>query len=158
MVFREAEEREAKTVADLYRSVIGLPFCTWDESYPGEEEIRGDLAAKTLFVLEEGGEVIGAISIVPENELDDQPCWRETENAGEFARVVIRPDHQHEGLSRFLVDGVLREFRKRGAAAVHLSVAKVNTPAQKLYRSVGFEFCGEADMYGNSYYLCEKKL
>ncbi len=158
MVFREAEKCEAATVADLYRSVTGLPFCTWDETYPGEEEIRGDLEAGTLFVLEEEGEVIGAISIVPENELDEQPCWKETKNAGEFARVVIRPDHQHEGLSRYLVDGVIREFRKRGAAAVHLSVAKINTPAQRLYRSAGFEFCGEADMYGNSYYLCEKIL
>ena len=36
--------------------------------------------------------------------------------------------------------------------------AKENIPAQKLYRKMGFVFCGEADMYGHSYFLCERIL
>ena len=38
------------------------------------------------------------------------------------------------------------------------TVAKENIPAQKLYRKTGFVFCGEADMYGHSYFLCERIL
>ena len=102
--------------------------------------------------------MIGAISIVPCNEMDGFDCWQVKENAREFARVVVRPDHQHRGLSAHLVEGILRELKDRRAAAVHIAVAKGNIPAQKLYKKMGFIFLGEADMYGHSYFLCERML
>lgn len=158
MIFRTAGREEAQTVLALYKSVIGTQFCTWNEFYPGETEVRGDLAAGTLFVLERDGALIGAVSIVPANEMDAFDCWRVRENAREFARVVIAPSCQGAGLSRRLADGVIGELRRRGASAIHIAVAKLNIPAQRLYRGAGFDFCGEADMYGSSYFLCEKIL
>ena len=71
MIFRKAIKNEAKIIRALYSSVIGMSFCTWNEAYPGEEEIQGDLSSESLYVLEEKGELIGAISIVPENEIND---------------------------------------------------------------------------------------
>ncbi len=156
MLFRKAEMCEAETVMGLYKAVIGTPFCPWNESYPGEIEIAEDLQAGTLYVLEEDREIIGAISIVPENEYDDFDCWTVKDNTREFARVVIRRDQQHKGLSVHLVEGIIRELQKQGTAAIHIAVAKENLPAQKLYRKMGFDFLGEADMYGHSFYLCEK--
>ena len=158
MVFRKAEQWESEVIMNLYRAVIGSPFCTWDESYPGEIEITEDFSSGTLYVLEEAGELIGAISIVPENEIDDFDCWKVRENVREFARVVVRPDHQKKGLSVYLVRGIMEELQKQGAAAIHIAAAKDNIPAQKLYRKMGFDFCGEADMYGHSFFLCEKLL
>ena len=140
MLFRKAKTREAEAIRALYQAVIGTPFCTWDESYPGETEIAGDLSAGTLYVLEEDHQVIGAISIVPENELDHFNCWALKENAREFARVVIKSDQQHQGLSVYLVEGVIRELQRQGVAAIHIAVAKENIPAQKLYRKTGFVF------------------
>ena len=158
MIFRKAEIKEQKKIADLYRSVIGMPFCSWNEYYPGEEEIRGDLAAESLYVLEENGELIGAISIVPENELDELDCWTVKENAREFARVVLRPGCQHKGRSYYLVEGILQELQKQHVGAVHISVVKKNLPALKLYENMCFVRRGEADLYGHSFYLCEKIL
>jgi L-amino acid N-acyltransferase YncA len=158
MIFRKAEWSEAETIMALYRAVIGTPFCTWDESYPGSTEINGDLSSGTLYVLEENKELIGAISVVPENELDDCDCWKVKENAREFARVVLRTDQQRRGLSVYLVEGIIRELQRKGVAAIHIAVAKNNIPAQKLYKKTGFAFCGEADLYGHSYFLCEKIL
>ena len=50
--FRNARKDEAETIFMLYRSVIGRPFCAWDEEYPGWTEIRHDLETENLFVLE----------------------------------------------------------------------------------------------------------
>ena len=158
MVFRKAEQWESEVIMNLYRAVIGSPFCTWDESYPGEEEIKEDLSAGTLDVLEENQELIGAVSIVPENELNDLDCWTVKENAREFARVVIRPDHQRKGLSVQLIEGIIKELQKQNAAAIHIAAAKENIPAQKLYQRMGFTFCGEAELYGHNFYMCEKAL
>ena len=158
MVFRQAGQTDAGAVATLYRAVIGSSFCVWDEEYPGEEEIKGDLAAGCLYVLEDAGEVVGAISIVPENETDGFDCWQVRQDAREFARVVIRPDRQGQGLSRYLVDGIVLELRARGAKAIHISVAEPNLPARRLYAKMGFEIRGEAEIFGGSYFLCERIL
>ena len=158
MVFRKARKGEADVVMALYRAVVGKQFCTWDESYPGKTEITADLASGSLYVLEKDKELIGAISIVPKNEIDDFGCWRIKENAREFARVVLRPDQQRKGLSVFLVENIIQELQKQQAAAIHLAVAKENIPAQRLYQKTGFDFCGEADLYGHSFFLCEKVL
>ena len=71
-----------------------------------------------------------------------------------------RPERnqQHKGLSVYLVEGVIRELQRQGIATIHIAVAKENIPAQKLYRKTGFDFCGEADMYGHSYFPCERIL
>ena len=158
MVFRKAEKSEAEDVLRLYRAVVGTPFCTWNRSYPGKIEIAEDLAHGSLYVLEQEKELIGAISIVPENELDAFDCWTIRENAREFARVVIRPDRQQKGLSVRLAEGVMRELRQQGARAIHIAVAKQNIPAQNLYHKTGFCFCGETEMYGHRFFLCERIL
>ncbi|MBR5752374.1 MAG: hypothetical protein IKX84_08280, partial [Clostridia bacterium] len=70
MVFRQAGPDDAQAVLALYGSVIGTPYCVWDGSYPGEEEISGDLSAGCLYVLEDAGEIVGTVSIAPANETD----------------------------------------------------------------------------------------
>ena len=158
MTFRNARPSDARDVLQLYRSVMGHPYCTWNEFYPGEEEISADLRSGDLFVLEDGEQLIGAVSAVPENELDEQPFWAAREGAAEIARVVIRPSYQGQGISSLLIQNMLDVLEKRGCKAVHLSVAEVNIPARKTYERLGFITVGRVFMYGNYYFLCEKIL
>ena len=72
-------------------------------------------------------------------------CWRKI-----IKRLVLSP--------LFRKEGVIRELQRQGVAAIHIAVAKENIPAQKLYRKTSFDFCGEADMYGHSYFLCERTI
>ena len=51
MVFRKAGKSDAETVLALYRAVIGTPYCTWDESYPGEEEISEQTQESVMDLL-----------------------------------------------------------------------------------------------------------
>lgn len=158
MLFRLAEKEETEAVYALYQSVIGQLYCTWNELYPGRNEILRDLETGNLFLLEENGAVIGAASVVPENEMDELPCWTVKENASEIARIVIHPTWQGKGYAEILVSKILAELRCRNCAWVHLSVAALNLPAFKTYQKLGFSTVGEKDMYGNQYYLCEKIL
>ena len=48
MLFRKACRDDADAVSALYSAVKGTRFCVWNDSYPGEEEIEGDLAAGCL--------------------------------------------------------------------------------------------------------------
>ena len=156
--FRKATEEDELSVLHLYKSAVGTEFCVWNEFYPTKEEFDADLASGGLFVLTEGGTVIGAVSIVPNNELDGLKCWSRTENTVEIARVVIDNEHRGHRLAAEMVQSVLDEILSRGFASVHLSVSDRNIPAYKTYRKLGFETVGEADMYEGHYFLCEKVL
>ncbi len=155
-IFRKANTYDATAVYALYKSVLGEEFCVWNDAYPDMLEIEADLAADDLFVLTEGEKIIGAISIVPENELDGFDCF--TGDGSEIARVVIAKEYRGKGLSCKMVGEIEKILCKRGCKAIHLSVAKSNIPACKTYIKAGFKTVGEAEMYGGDYYIMEKQI
>ncbi len=155
-IFRKAEKEDASAVYALYKSVIGEEFCVWNDAYPDMIEIEGDLDENDLFVLTEGEKIIGAISIVPENELDGFDCF--TSDGAEIARVVIAKEYRDRGLSYKMVGEMEKILLKRDYKSIHLSVAKSNIPAYKTYIKAGFKTVGEAEIYGGDYYLMEKQI
>ena len=152
-----ATQEDAQQVLSLYQSARSGEFCVWNDSYPSMTEIEHDLETKNLYVMTDGSKVIGAISVVPENELDGFDCWS-CKDGKEIARVVIDKAYQGYGLSFEMVQNIASILRKNGCNAIHLSVVKTNIPAYKTYIKAGFVTVGEADLYGNRYYLMEKAL
>ena len=120
-------------------------------------EIEQDLETDNLYVMTDDKKIIGAISIVPENEMDELDCW-ENNSSKEIARVVVDKLYQGNGISLEMVNYIEEVIRERGYKSIHLSVAKTNIPAYKTYVKAGFTLRGEADMYGNSYFLMEKNI
>ena len=155
--FRMATHDDAAQVLSLYESAKSGVLCVWNESYPSMTEIEHDLETGNLYVMTDGGKVIGAISVVPENELDGFDCWS-CKDGKEIARVVIDKAYQGQGLSFEMVQNIVPILRKNGCKAIHLSVVKSNIPAYKTYMKAGFAVVGEAQMYGNDYYLMEKAI
>ena len=155
--FRMATQDDAAQVLALYQSAQKGEFCVWNDSYPSIAEIEHDLETKKLYVMTDGSKVIGAISVVPENELDSFDCWS-CKAGKEIARVVIDKAYQGHGLSFEMVQSIASILRKDGCKAIHLSVVKTNIPAYKTYIKAGFAVVGEAQMYGNDYYLMEKAI
>ena len=155
--FRMATQDDAAQVLSLYESAKSDALCVWNESYPSMTEIAHDLETKNLYVMTDGSKVIGAISVVPENELDDFDCWS-CKNGKEIARVVIDKAYQGHGFSFEMVQNIVPILQENGFNAIHLAVVKSNIPAYKTYIKAGFTVVGEAQMYGNDYYLMEKTI
>lgn len=157
MIFRRATSGDLPQIANLYRAAMGMPGCTWNENYPSAFELDHDFASGNLYVLSEGETVIGAVSVVFPSELDDVYAW-EVQNAKEIARVVISQDHKGRGLAVQMLSWLFEKLHQEGCAAIHLSVACRNNGAIKTYQRLGFSFLGQADLYGNRFYLCERAL
>lgn len=158
MTFRKAKLNEGKEILALYHSVLGSEFTTWSEEYPSMETIEGDCAAGTLYVMEEGGKIIGAISIEPENMLDELPCWQYRSGAREVGRVVVAEAYRGRGIARKMLGEVEKIFQQSGCRAVHLLVACQNKPAIRTYEKAGYKFYDKHDLYGHTFYACEKML
>ncbi len=157
MTFRNANLGDLPQITSLYRAAIGTPGCTWNENYPGAFELKHDFASGNLYVLSEGETVVGAVSVVSPNELDNACAW-EIQNAREIARVVISKDHKGRGLAVQMLSQLFAKLKHEGCNAIHLCAACCNTAAIKTYRRLDFSFLAQAHLYGHQFYLCEKKL
>ena len=90
MILRKANSGELSEIVGLYRSAIGTEGCVWNENYPTEEDALIDLACGGLYVLLDGGEIVGAVSVLGENELEELDCWTVRDgNHREIVRVVV---------------------------------------------------------------------
>lgn len=155
---KHATKTDLPNILKMYRSVIGKPGCTWDAFYPSNDTVQKDFDAKCLYVLYKGKRLVGAASIVRENELDDLDFWYYKQNAREIARIVVAPEYQGKGYGKHLVNKLCKKLKRMNYNAVHLLVAKENYHAQNLYRKVGFSTKGSCHRYGIDFYACEKKL
>jgi len=148
---------EKEEILKLYSSVIGTPFCVWNENYPSMLEIDNDIKNGYLFVEKENDEIIGAISITPENEYNELNVWK-NRNAREISRVVVSPLHRGKSIAYNMVLEVEKIVKDLGFEATHLLVAKKNIPAFKTYMKANYNVVGETFMYDNEYFAIEKIL
>ncbi|MDE7234014.1 MAG: GNAT family N-acetyltransferase [Ruminiclostridium sp.] len=156
---RRARESDLPAVMLLYRSAIGFPGLPWSEEYPNHETLAADYAAGGLYILEENGLPVAAASVVPENEHDDMTCWQILDGTQkELARVVVDQSERKRGYAKKMLTLLLEELEKSGCHTVHLLVAVGNEAANRLYRSLSFEFLCECREYDCDFYACEKIL
>ena len=153
-----ATREDLPQILKLYRSVVGTKGCTWDAFYPNEATLLEDFEAGQLFVLWKDEQMLGAGSIVLENELDDLAHWAFPEKARELARIVIAPKFQNCGYGRLLVQKLCDRLAQTGCRAVHLLVAQENTFAQRMYQTIGFQNRGTCHRYEIDFFVYEKEL
>ena len=112
-----AQQSDMEHVLSLYESVKSSAFCVWNDNYPTISEIQHDLETNNLYVMTDGGNIIGAISVVPENELDGFDCWS-CKDGKEIARVVIHKAYQGRRLAFAMVQKVEAILRQRGQKSI----------------------------------------
>lgn len=158
MEFIKAKPEDEAEILALYEAAKTSPYTTWNEYYPAKEEADADLAAGTLYVLKEAGAVIGAVSVAPENEIEDFSGWEFPEPAREIARVAVLPAYWGKGLAAVMVGELEKILKSEGCRSVRLLVAVKNPPACRTYEKRGFSFRGRTFMFGNDYHAAEKAL
>jgi ribosomal-protein-alanine N-acetyltransferase len=87
------------------------------------------------MVAEEAGELVGYAVL-----------WFAA-NEAELGDIAVLPEERNRGLGRWILEGALREARRRGAEQVYLEVRDSNTDARRLYEKAGFETVGTRPSY-----------
>ena len=159
MKFELASKEEAETILELYHSVLGSPGCRWHMGYPVMANIEDDMSRNALFLLKEKDEIIGAISIDKDDDVEALPCWsKELQPAIELSRLCVRRDHQGKGIAAKLIEYMMEYGRENGIKSIHYLVSKYNPTAQKAYSKLAFRLVGECEMYHDEYFCYEKEL
>lgn len=156
---RRAGNEDVPAIRAMYAAAKTMPDTTWNEYYPGEEEIAADLAAGGLYVLEENGVVVGAVTVEETDDLDALPEFADsTVTHRSICRLVIAPAAQGRRLGAFFLTELFTRLHADGVEEIRLLVAKQNGAANATYRRLGFEYVGECAMYGVDFHVCRKTL
>lgn len=143
----------------LYRSFIN-GAADWNEYYPNEDTIKFDISRNALFAKKnEKGEIIAAISIDKDEDVDSLTCWNKSLTpSGEFSRLCVRKDMQHKGIAKEMIEYVFAILRKEGKKSVHILVKTGHRAALSLYSSIGFKAVGECRMFDKDFICMETQL
>ena len=160
MYFQKATIEDVNEISMLYRAAIGTDGCTWSLDYPNAEITRGDLGRGDLFCMKtEGGEIVGAISVDDDKEVEGLPCWSEDlKPVAELSRLVVKESYRNQSVARKLLSCGMEELRKRGCKGVHFLVSPGNERALRSYARLEFTNCGECDLYDHHWFCYEKQL
>lgn len=158
--FRKATEADLDEIWELYRSLVDLPGCTWNEEYPSREIISGDIGRGDQFCLvAEDGRIAASAAVHPADELEKLFQWNGKLKAPcELSRLGVGLEVQNQGVGKRLLMLLLEEARRRGYDGMQMLVGQENHAALSLYRSLGFAICGETHCYETDWFCLEKEF
>ncbi len=157
MVFLKALEEDKSKIMDLYQKAIGSNGCTWNEDYPSREHLEGDFNREALFCLKtDEGEIVGAISIDDDAEVEKLNCW--SKGGAELSRLVVKESYQNKGIARELLKNAMGILKERGYKYAHFLVSKHHKKALRSYAKLGFDNVGESDLYDGDWWCYEKAI
>ncbi len=70
-----ATEDDREELLSLYKSQVGREGCPWTDEYPSNETIDFDLSRDALYVMKADGQIVGAVSIDEDEDVNKLPCW-----------------------------------------------------------------------------------
>jgi len=154
---------EVGKVFALYHSLLDVPYSTWSEDYPTLADIERDVKnGWTLVMRDSGGRIVAAIALLPgeeEPEFEDiAPWYPDVKRWACPARLGVAPDQQGKGFAGRMLMAAMDAARKEGCDAVRFLVAKSNPIAQKAYSRLGFDVCGEHEMWEHVWLCYQKRL
>lgn len=118
--------------------------------YPTRETAEKSLAAGSLYVMEQGGEICASIILNQQQpEEYGNINWRCKAEPGEVLvlhLLCVRPSKSGLGIGKAMVQFAAEEGKRRGLKTVRLDTGAQNTPAASLYRKLGFTLAGTSSM------------
>lgn len=162
--FYLAEPNDLSTVAKLYRSAIqhmeqqGIP--QWDELYPDEAILKEDIAAKELYLLKEGTNLLGCSVINAEQDprYKGLPFRLQSQHIGVIHRLCVNPVYQNCGVGKNLLETTEQKIAAMGYDVIRLDAFIQNPFALKLYEKAGYQKVETITLRKGIFQVFEKAL
>lgn len=165
MLFQKAAPQD---VAEIFRMVVQAQrwfaengVDQWQNGYPNEENIKGDIADGNGVVLREQGHVVcyASLGFLPEPsyaEIDG--AWRcEGSSYAVLHRVVTEREHKGKGLAGELFARCEAAARLFGMQSLRTDTHRDNLPMQRALEKFGFLPCGTVRLADGSPRLAFEK-
>ena len=151
---------EFERIVAFYRDVIDKTpdmalYGRWIYGlHPTDEMIRGYIQSGAMYTLEHEGEIQCALAITPSQGSDyhDTPWGMELKDdkVAVVHLLCVNPKWQHRGIGRKAMELAISISREMGKKALRLDALACNTPAHRLYESLGFQRRGTAHWFADN--------
>ena len=149
MIIKKADLDQYPAVRALYHSLIDaiaeIPNTVgWKKDiYPSPEFLTDSIRKGELFIVEEDGEIVGAMIMNHDcNEgyrAFQWPTEAEPEEISVIHALGVHPRHARKGYAKEMVEYAIKTAREDHQKVIRLDVLKGNVPAEKLYSGLGFQ-------------------
>ena len=161
--FEHASESDADEIFALYHALIDAPCSTWSEEYPTRNDVERDVAHGWTIVMRDNADrIMAAIALLPgEEEAEFEgiaPWYPDVSRWAVPSRLGVSMDMQGKGIARRILATAMETAKNRGCDGVRFLVAKSNPIAQRAYSKLGFDICGEHEMWGHAWRCYQKRL
>ncbi len=158
MIIEKALPEDAEEIFAIYEELKGSKGCTWDESYPTLDFVRGDIEKRSaLYKLSENGKIIAAAYLGDYEEIEMPECFdKSVKRFGELSRVGVRKEFHRQGYAKALLGFLIDKAGELGYDGLALLVGTENSGALALYEELGFKRCGAGSLYGTDWFFCER--
>lgn len=160
MELKLAKETDFKKLTDFYKYVISNTqnmekCCRWNYGlHPTDEMIKSYITENAIYYIEENEEILGAASItLTQDENYHTVKWSLNLKDDEVAVIhilCVNPKKQKCGFAKKIMELVIDFARKQNKKAIRLDAINCNTPAHKLYESLGFKKCDVKNWYASN--------
>ena len=148
----QATKQDFERVAGFYRDAVARTahmdvFARWVYGkHPTDAMLRGYIESGALQIGEQDGSLVSAVAVTPQSSDYHDTQWALPLADDEVAVVhllCVFPDSQGKGIGRETMQQVIAHSRAAGKRAVRLDALTSNTPAHRLYESLGFCWRGQ---------------
>ena len=144
----KATELDFQRITQFYQDVIAHTehmdtYARWVYGqHPTDELIRKYIQEDAMYYCEEGGIIVSAVAVTQQGEDYHDAMWSIPLEDAEVSVVhllCVAPEWQKQGVAFGTMTHVIELSRKMGKKAVRLDALACNTPAHRLYASLGFQ-------------------
>lgn len=144
----KATEQDFQRIPRFYRDVIAHTehmdtYARWVYGqHPTDEMIRQYIQTGAMYYSEKDGSILSAAAVTPQTEDYHGATWSvplEDDDVSVVHLLCVAPEWQGKGIARMTMQQIMMRSRETGKKAVRLDALACNTPAHRLYESLGFQ-------------------
>ena len=145
-LIRIANLEDIQIISDIAvivrKSMLNGGLNQWLGDYPAYQDFHKDFLKDGLFVLEEDNQILGSLSILPEDDLAYLEVHWESDKALVIHRILVNPLFQGKGKGKEMINYAIQKGQKEGFTGIKIDTHPNNIKMQKMLKSLDFVYRG----------------
>jgi ribosomal protein S18 acetylase RimI-like enzyme len=160
MNLRIAGKNDFDRVVEFYKNVIenteNMPeYGRWIYGlHPTDDMIRSYIESSCMYLMENDGRITAAVAVTfSQGEDYHSVKWNTNLDDTDVAVIhllCVSPREQKQGIAKRVMQEIISIIRAKHKKAIRLDALFCNTPAHRLYKSLGFKKCDVKNWYAKN--------
>ena len=160
MILNKATIEDYESIIAFYDDVTDRTpdmeqYVRWKKGlHPTHDGISAYIEEGSMYLYKENDAIVGAMAVTMYQGEDYHAIeWIQQVEDSKVAVIhilAVSPDAQGKGIGSKMIREAIRLAKTCGMKAIRLDALASNTPAHKIYKTLGFEYRGKQHLYAEN--------